>query len=181
MASANATKAGQLGRLLTATPTRDDSGVWWINGKRLYDLSDSDIRKLVKLHTGGVVGGDSTLAQDEMFALLKKGEAVFTEGQQTALMRIIDFGKMIAGKFAELSPTSNVLAQNIQKMSARELGISGTGNVSYDITVPVQIYPAQKLDDSEIKTLKTKISDYTIKTLHDDFTRRGIRRGAQLI
>ena len=66
-------------------------------------------------------------------------------------------------------------------MSARDLGISGTGNVSYDITVPVQIYPAQKLDDSEIKTLKTKISDYTIKTLHDDFTRRGIRRGAQLI
>ena len=53
--------------------------------------------------------------------------------------------------------------------------IENNGGDTFDIDVPVQIYPLQKLDAKEIEKLTAKISDYTIKDLDGVFALRGKR------
>ena len=59
-------------------------------------------------------------------------------------------------------------AQQVQDIVSR-------GGDTFDIDVPVQIYPAQKLDENEIVGLTKKISKYTITQLDDVFSLRGKR------
>lgn len=167
------------------------SGVWYLsksgNGTSyqlpLYDLSEKALRNLFEVHhVGGVAGNKSTVKQDEVFALLQKGEAIFTKDQQSSLMRILDFSKAIAGKFDSIAMNgANFLTGQLKDLTQSSMtpAYAGASNVSYDINVPVQIFPAQKMDESEIKSLTSKISDYTIKSINNDMGRRGIRGGTK--
>lgn len=55
------------------------TGKWFINGEELY----------AKYHTGGVVGGSPTLKQNEIMAVLEKGEIVFNEKTQGVLFDLL--------------------------------------------------------------------------------------------
>lgn len=157
-----------------------DGSSWYVDrigGALLYDK----YRKYT-YHKGGIVGDESTLKQDEVFAKLKKGEAVLTEEQQKPIYEILDFADTMLGKYGALFGAvqstdligSKMQAQ-IQKDAQQVQGIVSHGGDSFDIDVPVQIYPAQKLDKDEIEGLTKKISGYTIRELDNVFAMRGKR------
>ena len=69
----------------------------------------------------------------------------------------------------------NVKMQEQMKQEAQQAqNVVSNGGDTY-IDVPVQIYPVQKLDDAEIKSLTKKISNHTIKELDGVFALRGAR------
>ena len=153
----------------------EKSGTWYMRGKKLYD-------QFPIYHSGGIVGDDPTLKQDEVLAKLKKGEAVFTEEQQKPVYQALDFAETMLGKYGKvLSSISGSdlmgvrMQEQIKQDTQQAQSIITHGGDTFDIDVPVQIYPAQKLDDAEIKSLTKKISKYTITQLDDVFSLRGKR------
>ena len=153
----------------------EKSGTWYMRGKKLYD-------QFPIYHSGGIVGDDPTLKQDEVFAKLKKGEAVFTEEQKKPIYQALDFAETMLGKYGKvLSSISGSdlmgvrMQEQIKQDTQQAQNLITQGGDSFDIDVPVQIYPLQKLDEKEIKGLTDKISKYTIAELDDVFALRGKR------
>lgn len=124
------------------------------------------------------------------FAKLKKGEAVLTEKQQEVVDKALDVSGFVpvspeetmlgryGALFGAMQSTDLVGAKmqaQIQKDTQQAHAVVSHGGDSFDINVPVQIYPAQKLDEKEIKGLTDKISKYTIAELDDVFALRGKR------
>lgn len=181
--SSNDSLAKRLEKLLGYSVTYNSgSGVWYMNGKPLYD-------QFPIYHSGGVVGDNSTLKQDEMFAKLKKGEAVLTETQQEVVDKALDLSGFVPvppeetmlgkyGKVLNSISSSDLMSVRMQeqiKQDAQQAqNVVSNGGDTY-IDVPVQIYPAQKLDEKEIKDLTKKISTHTISELDDTFGLRGKR------
>ena len=133
-------------------------------------------------HNGGIVGDDPTLKQDEVFAKLKKGEAVFTEEQQKPIYQVLDFAETMLGKYGKmLSSISDTdlmgvrMQEQIKQDTQQAQMVVENGGMSneFNLTFPMQVL--QKLDDTEIKSLTKKISNYTIKELDSVFTMRGKR------
>ena len=174
----NKSLAAQLSRYGIVAVT--DGSSWYVDrigGQLLYDK----YRKYT-YHSGGIVGDDPTLKQDEVFAKLKKGEAVFTEEQQKPVYQALDFAETMLGKYGKvLSSISGSdlmgvrMQEQIKQDTQQAQSIITHGGDTFDIDVPVQIYPAQKLDKDEIKGLTKKISKYTITQLDDVFSLRGKR------
>lgn len=83
----------KLGEQLTAAGLpvkRGQDGVWYIvaTGEKLFS----------KYHTGGIVGTKANVKQDEVLAVLQKGEAVLDEKKQNGLYRLIDFTTVLSDK-----------------------------------------------------------------------------------
>lgn len=181
--SSNDALAKRLEKLLGYSVTYNSgSGVWYMNGKPLYD-------QFPIYHSGGIVGDNSTLKQDEMFAKLKKGEAVLTKTQQEVVDKALDLSSFVPvppeetmlGKYGKVlnsisgSDLMSVRMQEQIKQDAQQAqNVVSNGGDTY-IDVPVQMYPAQKLDEKEIKDLTKKISTHTISELDDTFGLRGKR------
>lgn len=153
----------------------EKSGTWYMRGKKLYD-------QFPIYHSGGIVGDDPTLKQDEVFAKLKKGEAVFTEEQQKPVYQALDFAETMLGKYGKVLSSISVsdlmgvrMQEQIKQDTQQAQSIITHGGDTFDIDVPVQIYPVQKLDENEIVGLTKKISKYTITQLDDVFSLRGKR------
>ena len=180
----NRNLANQLENLLGWPIDFDEkSGTWYMRGKKLYD-------QFPIYHNGGIVGDDPTLKQDEVFAKLKKGEAVLTEKQQEVVDKALDVSGFVPvpqeetmlGKygalFGAMKSTDWMAAKmqsQIQKDVQQAQNVVSHGGDTFDIDVPVQIYPAQKLDEQEIKGLTKKISSFTIRELDNVFAMRGKR------
>ena len=155
-----------------------DNGTWYTSdGSLLYEKY-----KKYTYHTGGIVGDDPTLKQDELFAKLKKGEAVFTKEQQKPIYQALDFAETMLGKYGKVINSisdTDLMGSRMQeqiKQDAQQTQTvvenSGMSN-EFNLTFPMQVL--QKLDDAEIKSLTKKISNYTIKELDSVFTMRGKR------
>lgn len=71
-----------------------DNGVWYIQGEELY-------KHFGVYHSGGVV--DGKIADDEQFALLKKGEWVLNDSQKKAVGQLIDMSEFIKEKASVIS------------------------------------------------------------------------------
>ena len=163
-----------------------DNGTWYTsNGSLLYEKY-----KKYTYHTGGIVGDDPTLEQDELFAKLKKGEAVLTEKQQEVVDKALDLSGFVpvpqnetmmgryGALFGAVKSTDWMAAKmqsRIQKDAQQAQAVVSHGGDTFDIDVPMQIYPLQKLDEKEVKWLTKKISDFTIKELDGVFALRGKR------
>lgn len=177
---ANLDLGKQLTSLTGRTAVRGDDGVWYLDrvgGPKLYETYPYST-----YHTGGIVGDDPTLKQDEVFAKLKKGEAVLTEEQQKPIYQVLDFADTMLGKYGKLfssfsgSDLMGIKMQEQMKQDAQQAqAVVQHSDMSneFNLTFPMQVL--QKLDDAEIKTLTKKISDYTIKELDSVFTMRGKR------
>ena len=74
------------------------NGTWYVDGGALlYEK----YRKYI-YHTGGIAGDQPTLKQNEILAVLEKGEAVLDAKKEAGLYRIIDFTTALSGKLSKL-------------------------------------------------------------------------------
>lgn len=115
--------AARIEDLLELPLVRGQDGVWYIGnvgGQKLYE----------KYHTGGIVGGDSiaTTKQNELWALLKKGEIVVNTAQQNGLWNML----------SALSPANSV--NNALKYATQFT--HPTNNFDFHIEAPVTISEA---------------------------------------
>lgn len=102
----------QLGTMLTQYGVythRENDGVWYMDGSKelLYDRYKKYI-----YHRGGIAGDNPTLKQNEIMAVLEKGEAVLDERKERGLYRLVEFATTLSDKFSEFirsSGLSNVL------------------------------------------------------------------------
>ena len=174
----------ELQKLIGRTVVRGNDGVWYLDkvgGAQLYSTYPYST-----YHTGGIVGDDATPKQDEMFALLKKREAVFTEPQQEVVYRVLKADETIAGKlgisgglyhsmngsgYAEMQ-SHNAVMRDMQQAQAA----SGGNHVSQsigDVTVPVHVMVTEKLDKSDIRRLSKEISSVAAEGISEAFIKRG--------
>lgn len=74
------------------------SGTWTITKDRQHS---SNVGKLLYdcYHSGGIVGGTGSLKDNEVMAILEKGEAVLDKTREEGLYRLIDFVTVISKKF----------------------------------------------------------------------------------
>lgn len=103
--------------------TRDQNGVWWYNGKRLFDV----------YHSGGTAGG-ATPKSNEIFSLLERGEVIMNDKQQNALLpllegavsvreaigKLLSFGNFISGKTGSATQTITINDNTIVQVSDKE-------------------------------------------------------------
>lgn len=74
------------------------NGTWYVDGGALlYEK----YRKYI-YHTGGIAGDQPTLKQNEILAVLEKGEAVLDAKKEAGLYRIIDFATALSDKLSKL-------------------------------------------------------------------------------
>ena len=99
----------QLGAQLQSTLNRagvpvtvwreEASGIWWIsqngNRMRLYDH---------RFHDGGIVGGNPTIKDNEVLALLENGEAVLTEQQKDNMTEAVKTVNELSSRLSNLTP-----------------------------------------------------------------------------
>ncbi len=190
---ANLDLGKELQKLIGRTVVRGNDGVWYLDkvgGAQLYSTYPYST-----YHTGGIVGDDATPKQDEMFALLKKREAVFTEPQQEVVYRVLKADETIAGKlgisgglyhsmngsgYAEMQ-SHNAVMRDMQQAQAA----SGGNHVSQsigDVTVPVHVMVTEKLDKSDIQRLSREIGNIAGEEIAGSFIRagKGTLKGSRL-
>lgn len=172
----------ELQSLIGRTVVRGDDGVWYLDkvgGAQLYTTYPYST-----YHTGGVVGDQATAEQDELFALLKKGEVVLNEPQQQVLYRILDSSETLASKLGIGSLYGNMngsiyaeaQSQNAVKRDAQQAQGSVTGTQqSFNIEnhVPVHVMVTEKIDKSDIKRLSREIGDVASQEIYESFVRGG--------
>lgn len=120
----NVKLAAGLSQLL-GTPVTIKNGVWWINGKKLFEV----------YHTGTAsVGGIPTLQQNEMWAKLQKGEMVLNQSQQDGLWNILS--SMNPAKMLDklLSPLASLNNLNFAPADGPNITIDASINI--DGTLP---------------------------------------------
>lgn len=172
----------ELQSLIGRTVVRGDDGVWYLDkvgGAQLYTTYPYST-----YHTGGVVGDQATAEQDELFALLKKGEVVLNEPQQQVLYRVLDSSETLASKLGIGSLYGNMngsiyaeaQSQNAVKRDAQQAQGSVTGTQqSFNIEnhVPVHVMVTEKIDKSDIKRLSREIGDVASQEIYESFVRGG--------
>lgn len=97
----------QLGTMLAqyGVNTHRDNGTWYMDGSKqlLYDKYKKYI-----YHRGGIAGDNPTLKQNEIMAVLEKGEAVLDEQKERGLYRLVEFATTLSDKFSELIRSSGL-------------------------------------------------------------------------
>lgn len=170
--------ANQLRQALPGmTIERKSNGAWYINGEELYKS------KYAKYHSGGVVGDDPSLKANEVVAKLEKGETVLTKKHTNNLYQILDTQETMLAKYGKLLGSLNntdLFTPHLEALMNQDAqqaqNIIQTGNDSYNISVPVQIYPVQSMSEQEIRRLTKDISQHTITELNNAFIKRGKHR-----
>ena len=190
---ANLDLGKELQKLIGRTVVRGNDGVWYLDkvgGAQLYSTYPYST-----YHTGGIVGDDATPKQDEMFALLKKREAVFTEPQQEVVYRVLKADETIAGKlgisgglyhsmngsgYAEMQ-SHNAVMRDMQQAQAASGGNHMSQSIG-DVTVPVHVMVTEKLDKSDIQRLSREIGNIAGEEIAGSFIRagKGTLRGSRL-
>lgn len=172
----------ELQSLIGRTVVRGDDGVWYLDkvgGAQLYATYPYST-----YHTGGIVGDQATAEQDELFALLKKGEVVLNEPQQQVLYRVLDSSETLASKLGISSLYGNMngsiyaetQSQNAVKRDAQQAQGSVTGaqqNINVQNQIPVQIMVSEKLDKNDIKRLGRIIGEISSKEIYESYRRSG--------
>lgn len=84
---------------------REDDGAWYMDGSKefLYDKYKKYI-----YHKGGIAGDNPNLKQNEIMAVLEKGEAVLDEQKEKGLYRLVEFATTLSDKFTELMRSTDM-------------------------------------------------------------------------
>ncbi|MPL95090.1 hypothetical protein SDC9_41253 [bioreactor metagenome] len=117
--SQNKTLGGSIGA------TIDQNGVWWLNGERLYDVYHSGTQSAGQLPTP---------KQNELWALIEKGEAILTQKQQSGVLGMIQglASKLnIANGISAISASVSNSAPSVQPVRV-DASITIQGAVSLD-------------------------------------------------
>ena len=169
--------ANRLSELLGQRVTRDVDGVWWIGNSRLYD----------KYHSGGIVGRNSSLKDNEVMAVLEKGEVVLNDNKKDALYEYIDLSTYMLERFGKVFDNTGTLLSKLKSGSDFDNLLKDITNNAYNIkgqpasynietlevSAPVQV--VEKLDAEEIKRHSRMIGEISADFIHEGFTKRAIK------
>lgn len=168
----NETLAKRLSDFLGVPITKTPGGVWMLGNTPLYEVT--------KFHTGGIVGGRGSLRQNEVMALLKKGESVLDEKREQALYKTVDFVQVLSDKIGraidkgKLSSLLSGTSQTITKNLVPALAGGGIGTMNFSPTISVTIAGAGDLNESTARKYGTIAANTALEQLKSAFTQRGI-------
>jgi len=166
---ANTELAAKLSAFLGQPITRDQNGVWWLGGQKLYDV----------FHKGGIVG-NSTLKQDEVMAVLQKGEAVLDKRKEQALYEMIDFVDILSKRLGSVIDPGRLgvitpVMPGLEKLSGRpSIATNGVGTNVFSPTITLQINTNGELNEAEARRIGNIAAETALERLNGAFTRRGI-------
>ena len=145
-----------------------------------------------KFHSGGIVGDGGVLSNtkqkdNEVLALLEKGEAVLTDAQKNTMYKMIDLSTYMMERFGrvieDFSPlmtgginTINAVrkADTDKIMESVTAGAHGSA-VSIDrLEVPVSIMVVERLDEGDIRKFSKAISGIATDAMREEFRGIGI-------
>lgn len=161
----------RLARLLDADIHRDGNGTWWIGNKKLFDV----------YHTGGIAGSAPTLKQNEVLAVLEKGEAILDKRREEGLYKVVDFIQVLSdrlGKAINPSVLNQISGQYpmLPQLSAPSVGNSVNESYVFSPTIQVAISHSGSMTEADAKRYGNSIADVALSKLKDAFTRRGVNR-----
>lgn len=137
-------------------------GIWLLDGVRFY-------------HEGGIVGSkNKKLKNDETFAVLKDGEAVYTSKMQDTIGRFIDFAKNITngiGSVISVKDPAKYIARNFE----RDVMPRYSSDVVIDHLFEFKADNITSDALPETEKMMKRVSEYTIGLLEDRLTRRGLK------
>lgn len=172
LSAENEQLAQQLAQYVGAMPTKDHSGVWWLNGQKLFDIYP-------KYHQGGVVGGLQNEKQKELLTVLKDGELVSTAQMQERTIELIDFADNIAKRLKALpymngfgSLLKNDVLTALPKLTPAQ---GGSQSMVFSPSIQVTIQHNSSVSDSDAEVYGNKIADITLGKLSEAFGKKGIR------
>lgn len=161
----------RLARLLDADVHRDGNGTWWIGNKKLFDV----------YHTGGIAGSAPTLKQNEVLAVLEKGEAILDKRREEGLYKVVDFIQVLSdrlGKAINPAVLNQISGQYpmLPQLSAPSVGNSVNESYVFSPTIQVAISHSGSMTEADAKRYGNSIADVALSKLKDAFTRRGVNR-----
>ena len=151
----NRNLAAEISRILGRKLVLGDDGVWYfdrVGGQKLYDI----------YHKGGVVGSIPSAGDNEVFALLEKGEYVLTEKQQSALSKLVKLGQLVTGE------AKSALVSALSPATA--FGGGDTFNAEFEVNFNV----GEGLSEATMKKYGSAFADMAIKKIQSGFNRSGI-------
>lgn len=163
--------AAKLANFLGRPITKTQGGVWMMGNTPLYEIT--------KFHTGGIVGGRGSLRQNEIMALLRKGEAVLDERREQALYKTVDFVQILSDKIGRvidrgrLSSLLEGTGSSFPKNTLPALA-GGIGTMNFAPTVQVTITGAGDLDETTARKYGSIAADSVLQQLKNAFSQRGV-------
>ena len=123
----------QLGSMLAqyGVNVHRDNGTWYVDGTNqlLYDKYKKYI-----YHKGGIAGDNPTLKQNEIMAILEKGEAVLDKKREEGLYRLVEFASKMAERSDKLTALINSAGANSIFGGAMSGFANAIGNVPPNIS-----------------------------------------------
>ena len=154
---------------LLGKPITKTNGTWYIDGKELYKM----------YHTGGIAGDSPTLQQNEMLAVLKKGEAILDERREQGLYKLIDFTQVLSDKLGKLvsTPSFDRVFGSLSpsRPGDRTLPVPRQAEgMSFSPVINVNIAHSGSMDERDAEHYGQIAADTTLQRLKDAFSKRGI-------
>ena len=171
LARMNEMLAKRLSDFLGVPITKTPAGVWMLGNTPLYDVQ--------KFHSGGIAGGRGSIKQNEIMALLRKGEAVLDEKRERALYKTVDFVQILSDKIGHaidkgrLSALLEGTGASFPKSAIPVLD-GGVGTMNFSPTVQVTITGAGDLDESTARKYGSIAADTVLQQLKNAFSQRGV-------
>lgn len=141
-------------------------GSWYVGNELLYDK----YRKYI-YHEGGIAGNQPTLRQNEVMAILEKGEPVLDKRKEEGLYRIIDFVTVLSEKMGKAVASMDMyhLFGNINSMDKRSAEL--LDNISARQTASVQfgnvyIYGANDETTAKHREINRQFTNDVLKHLN---------------
>lgn len=162
--------AAELANFLGIPITKTKSGVWMLGDTPLYSVT--------KFHSGGIAGG-GTARQNEVMALLKKGEAILDDKREEALYKTVDFVQVLSDKIGRvidagrISSLLNGTAPLMRNYGTPALA-GGIGTMNFSPTVNVTIAGAGDLSESTARKYGNIAADSVLEQLKNAFSQRGV-------
>lgn len=168
LSDANLVLGARLAKILNADVHREN-GTWYIGNRLLFDV----------YHSGGVAGNKPTLKQNEVMAVLKKGEAVLDENREKELYRVIDFVQVLSDRLGKaINPVG------LSRMSGSIVGIptvpppvasmDGGRSFVFSPSIQVAISHSGNMSDLDARRYGNEIAEVALGKLSDAFAKRGI-------
>ena len=144
--------------------------IWKENGQWFIRLNGTVSPLFSVYHAGGVAGNISNPKADEIFALLRKGEVVLNEDQQSSLLNILDN----AGKWMQNQVRQTIGAIVDRGLRSHAVIDDGRSIASFAPNIEVNIHHNGNMSDSDARRYGNEIADVALDKLWSTLQRRGI-------
>lgn len=163
-------------QMLTYNPA---SGSWHLgsnaSGELLYkaygltpdgSVGTTPIHRLKKYHTGGIVDGTGAINDEEVFAILKRGELIFNDEQKSQLK------KLLRGMFSVINTITGFSTNAMRMPNTISPAVAG-GN--FAPSFEINISHNGSMSDKDARRYGDLIGDAALEKLRVAFNKRGVR------